>query len=261
MQTLIVERDAGVVTVTLNRPEKKNAASKLMWEELLATFDEVATNRDDRVLLLTGAGDAFCAGQDLTDPGIREWMTGVAGSVAYVRRIGEVALALHQLPKPTVAAVNGVAAGAGANLALGCDLIVAAERARFSQIFVRRGLTVDFGGTWLLPRLVGLHKAKELAFLGDIVSAQEAADIGLVNRVVPDDALTAAVSELAARLAAGPPLVLGVVKRALNDSFALSMAQAVEQEAVAQSVMLASKDTAEAMAAFSERREPVFRGE
>jgi 2-(1,2-epoxy-1,2-dihydrophenyl)acetyl-CoA isomerase len=261
METLLVDRTDGVVTITLNRPERKNAISGAMYEELHATFEEVADNRDDRVLVITGAGDGFCSGHDLTDESNRSWMTGVGGGVANMRRIGGVALALHELAKPTIAAVNGVAAGAGANMALGCDLIVASEQARFSQIFVKRGLTVDFGGTWLLPRLVGIHKAKELAFFGEIISAADAEKIGIVNRVVPAASLADEVRALADRLAALAPLPLGVMKKALNDSFELSMTQALEQEAVGQTMMFASKDTAEAMTAFVEKREPVFRGE
>ncbi|MCZ7525205.1 MAG: enoyl-CoA hydratase-related protein [Acidimicrobiia bacterium] len=261
METLVVERSDGVVTVTLNRPEKKNAISGQMWRELTATLREVSGQRDDRVLVLTGAGDAFCSGQDLTDDDNQGRFSGVGGVLDSMRMVGSVALSLHEMPKPTIAAVNGVAAGAGCNLALGCDLIVASDQARFSQIFVKRGLSVDFGGTWLLPRLVGLHKAKELAFLGDILSADEAAAAGLVNRVVPSERLGAEVGELAARLSRQAPLPLSMMKKALNESFALSFAQAVEQEAVTQASTFTSKDTAEAMAAFLEKREPRFSGQ
>jgi len=151
-----------------------------------------------------------------------------------MRVVGRAATRLHDLPKPTIAAVNGVAAGAGCNLALGCDLIVASETARFSQIFVQRSLTLDFGGTWILPRLVGLHKAKELAFLGEIISAGEAAEIGIVNRVVAAAELQATVGELAGRLAALPPIPLSMMKMALNQSAHLTLAQAVELEGIAQ---------------------------
>jgi enoyl-CoA hydratase/carnithine racemase len=261
MGTLLIERTGAVVTVTLNRPEKKNAISDLMYRELRAVVEEVGASRTDRVLVITGAGDGFCSGHDLTDEANRAWMDGIGDGLAGMRNIGGVALALHECPKPTIAAVNGVAAGAGCNLALGCDLVVASEAARFSQIFVKRGLTVDFGGTWLLPRLVGLHKAKELALLGDIISARDAAEIGIVNRVVPVDQLRAEVDALAAKLAAGPPLALSTIKKALNDSAFLSMPQALEAEAVAQTMMFAANDSAEAMEAFMQKREPVFRGE
>jgi 2-(1,2-epoxy-1,2-dihydrophenyl)acetyl-CoA isomerase len=146
------------------------------------------------------------------------------------------------------------------NLALGCDLIVAGESARFSQIFARRGLSVDFGGTWLLPRLVGVHKAKELALLGDIISAHEAERMGIVNRVVPDDELDALTSDWAQRLAAGPPLALQMSKKMLSNAFSQSLSEALDTEAVSQTVNFGSQDTREGIAAFLEKRPPVFRG-
>ena len=260
METLNVEREAGVVTVTLQRPAKKNAISHAMWTELPEVFAEVAANRDDRVLVITGSGDAFCSGQDLTDPENATRFQGLGGALASMRRIGDVALQLHNLPKPTIAAVNGVAAGAGCNLALGCDLVVASSTARFSQIFVQRGLTVDFGGTWLLPRLIGLHKAKEFAFFGEILGAAQAQDLGVVNRVVEPEALMHVVDDMAVRLAKLAPLALSMMKRAFNASFSVTMAEALEQEAVAQASMFNSEDAAEAMSAFLEKRTPEFRG-
>ncbi len=253
----MVERAGGVVTVTLNRPDRKNAMNGAMWDELRQVFDEIAENGDDRVMVLTGAGDGFCSGADLSglpmgpdDPHF----------TVFMRHIGATALALHQLAKPTIAKVNGVAAGAGANLALGCDLIVASEDARFSEIFSKRGLSVDFGGSWLLPRLIGLHRAKELAFFADVISAKEANDLGLVNRVVPAAELDAFVDDWAARLAAGPPVALSLTKTMLNDGITRSMQQALEDEARSQSVNFTSEDVKEAMRAFKEKRDPVFRG-
>jgi 2-(1,2-epoxy-1,2-dihydrophenyl)acetyl-CoA isomerase len=175
--------------------------------------------------------------------------------------LGDLALALHRLPKPTIAKVHGVAAGMGASLALGCDLILASEDASFAQIFVRRGLALDTGATWLLPRLVGLHKAKELAFFGDLVSAADAATIGIVNRVVPAAELDAVTAAWARRLAAQPPIALSLTKMGLNASSALSMADALEHEAVAQNVCFQTRDLTEAMTAYVERRDPVYRGE
>ncbi|MCI0346843.1 MAG: enoyl-CoA hydratase-related protein, partial [Chloroflexi bacterium] len=199
METLQIERAAGVVTVTLNRPEKKNAINGPMWDELLATFLDIANRPDDRVVVVTGAGGAFCSGADLSGGG-----TQPGGGLDHMRHVGRVCAALHALPQPAIAKVTGVAAGAGCNLALGCDLIVASDDARFSEIFARRGLSIDFGGSWLLPRLVGLHKAKELALFADIISAKEALDIGIVNRVVPATEIDAFVADWATRLAAGP---------------------------------------------------------
>ena len=261
MDGLLVDRADGVVTLTIDRPQRKNAITGEMWRGLVDIFDDIATRSDDRVLVITGSGDAFCSGADLTGAATGDAPTGAGASVASMRVVGRAALRLHELPVPTVAAVNGVAAGAGCNLALGCDLIVASDRARFTEIFARRGLALDFGGSWLLPRLIGLHRAKELAFLGEIIDAAEAERIGLVNRVVPHEQFGTAVGELAARLAAMPPMQLAVIKRQLNDSFGNTMAEAIEFEDVAQALMFSSRDTAEAMIAFMEKREPRFTGE
>lgn len=254
-ETLLVDRDDGVVTLTLNRPEKKNAANDTMWAELRSVFDEVAANDTDRVLVVTGAGGAFCSGADLASSSAL-----AENGMARMRRIGATALALHRLPKPTIAKVGGVAAGAGCNMALGCDLVVAAESARFSEIFAQRGLSLDFGGSWVLPRLVGMHKAKELAFFADVVSAAEAERIGVVNRVVPDAELDAFVDGWARRLASGPPLALSMTKTLLNNSLMVSMDQALEDEARAQNVNFGTKDFQEAIAAFLGKRAPNFEG-
>lgn len=251
--------DAGVVTVTFDRPARKNAIDGVMWRELAEVFDEIALDRTARVVVLTGAGDAFCSGADLGEAGADN--LSVANGVAMMRRTSRVALRLHDLPQATIAMVNGVAVGYGANLALGCDLVVASDRARFSQIFLQRGLAIDGGGSWLLPRLIGLHKAKELAFFADIITAAEAAEVGIVNRVVPDADLAATVGEMAARLAAQPPLQLSMVKRQLNNAFSVTMAEALEAEAVTQAAMFVSRDANEAMRAFIEKRTPRFTGE
>lgn len=255
MDTLIVERSDGVVTVTMNRPEKKNAANMTMWRELQATFREIADRSDDRVVVLTGAGGAFCSGADLGDPATLE-----LHHLPRMRLIDSVAVALHRLPQPTIAKVGGVAAGAGCNMAFGCDLIVASDDARFSEIFSQRGLSVDFGGSWLLPRLIGLHRAKELVFFADILSASEAAGFGLVNRVVPADELDDFVQGWATRLAAGPPLALSMSKAMLNNSIAPSIEHALEVEGQAQSVNFGTQDAGEAMRAFIEKRPPTFTG-
>ncbi|MGH9208228.1 MAG: enoyl-CoA hydratase/isomerase family protein [Acidimicrobiales bacterium] len=254
MDNVIVERDEGIVTVILNRPERKNAATPEMWGELFEIFGEVARNSADRVLVLTGAGGAFCSGADLTDLG------GGDHQLVRMRVLSDAALALHRIPKPTIAKVTGVAAGAGCNLALGCDLIVASEQARFSEIFSKRGLSIDCGGSWLLPRLVGLHRAKELAFFAEMLSAQEALDVGLVNRVVSADEVDGVVHEWATRLAAGPPLALSMTKLMLNSSMQVSMDQALEDEARCQTANSSTSDTSEALRAYAEKREPRFQG-
>jgi 2-(1,2-epoxy-1,2-dihydrophenyl)acetyl-CoA isomerase len=256
METLKVDRAGGVLTITLNRPEKKNAINGTMWVELLATLRDAAVDGDVRVVVLTGAGGAFCSGADLSPGGRDEGKH----QLARMRDVADVCLALHHLPKPIIAKVGGVAAGAGCNMALGCDLIVASDDARFSEIFARRGLTIDFGGSFVLPRLVGLHKAKELAFFADVISAQDAERLGIVNRVVPAAELDAFVDDWATRLAAGPPIALSMTKKLLNDGASSSLDQALEAEGMAQTVNFGTADTAEAMLAFVEKREPRFSG-
>ena len=259
METLIVERQDGVVTVTMNRPERKNAANGKMLTELRATFEEVEDNPDDRVMVLTGAGGAFCSGADLSDPNGPATDPSRSG-LARMRRLGDVALALHHVTKPAIAKVDGVAVGAGLSLALGCDLIVCSDRARLSMIFAKRGLALDNGASWLLPRLVGLARAKEIALFGGMWSGEEAAAIGLVNRVLPLDDLDAFVDDWAAKLAAGPPLAMSMTKTLLHASWQATMEQAVEDEARCQAVNFSTKDTAEAMLAFAQKREPTFIG-
>jgi 2-(1,2-epoxy-1,2-dihydrophenyl)acetyl-CoA isomerase len=256
MDEILVDRDGnGVVTLTLNRPQLKNAIMGDMWEELRCIFQEVTRTESDRVLVITGAGGDFCAGAELSED-----MAAAMHPLNLMQPVNAAALALHDVTKPTIAKVRGAAVGAGMNLALGCDLIVAADNARFSQIFARRALSVDFGGTWLLPRLVGIHRAKELALFGDILSGEEAQRIGVVNRVLPDDELDGFVAEWAARLAAGPPLALQMTKRMLSNSLSLSMSEALSCEAVSQTVNFGSKDTREGVLAFIEKRNPVFHG-
>ena len=252
--SLIID-DAGVGTLTLNRPEKLNAANQTMWRELHETFVALRTDPTVRVLVVTGNGTGFCSGADLSDRGEDR-----PHQLMAMRSITAAALALHDLPQPTIAKVNGVAAGAGCNLALGCDLIVAGSSARFSEIFAARGLSLDFGGSWLLPRLVGLHKAKELAFFAEVIDAAHAERLGIVNRLVPDDELDGFVADWAARLAAGPPIALAQTKMMLNQSLNKSMAEALDFEGSSQTVNIATADTAAAMAAFANKDKPVFHG-
>jgi 2-(1,2-epoxy-1,2-dihydrophenyl)acetyl-CoA isomerase len=254
METLQVDRADGVVTITFDRPHKKNAINGVMWSEL-AEAAAALVSSEDRCVVLTGAGGDFCSGADLS---------GEARSsqhqLAAMRGINAVVQAFHELPQPTIARVDGVAAGVGMNLALGCDLVLASDRSRFSEIFARRGLSIDGGGSWLLPRLVGLHKAKELALFADVIPAEEALRLGIVNRVVPLAELDALVDDWATRLAAGPPIALAMTKRMLNRSFEQSFEQALDDEARCQTVNFGTRDTAEAVGAFLEKRTPVFEG-
>ena len=260
-QALIVEREQGVVTLTLNRPARRNAIDVPLWRLLTQTLDEIEKRQEDRVVVLTGAGGTFCAGGDLTgadggteaEGGEGEDSLDAAGRVMR-ETVGAACLALHRLSKPTLAAVEGTAAGAGANLALGCDLVLAARSARFGEVFVRRALPVDSGGSWLLPRLVGLQKAKELAFFGDWIAAEEAARIGLVNRVVADgESLTEALG-WARRLAASSRHALAWIKRGLNASFESTLEQALEEEARGIAECVATPEFAEAMRSFLARK-------
>ncbi len=244
-----------MLTVSINRPEKKNAADAATWAGLEEAFRSAAVDRGVRVVVVTGEGGEFCAGADLSDLEAE-----AAHPLWRMRAIHSVALALHRVPQPTIAKVEGVAVGAGCNLAFGCDLVVASETARFSEIFSRRGLSLDFGGSWLLSRRIGLHRAKELAYFGDILSAAEAASLGLVNKVVPPAELDGFVAGWAARLAAGPPLALSLTKSLLDEAAGLSFAEALDREAEVQAINISSEDGKEAMAAFLARREAEFKG-
>lgn len=258
MSSFLSLEDRGPVRwLTLDRPQTRNAVPAGGWDELAAAFADFAAS-SQRVLVVRGAGEDFCSGADVTS------LSGLEGGVAAAARAmahtGAAALALHRLPKPTIAAVDGAAVGAGMNLALGCDVLIATDRARFSEIFVRRGLTLDFGGSWLLPRLVGLARARELALTGRIVEADEALAMGLVAKVVPARGLEAAVTETAAALAVGAPLAQRFIKVALDRSFDLTFEQALEMESQAQAILGGSHDLKEAVEAFAEKREPGFEG-
>lgn len=257
MDTLQVERVGGVVTITLDRPEKKNAINGVMWGELLAVAQDISGDPEVRCVVLTGAGGAFCSGADLSDEG---GTSRAQHQLPRMEYINSVVQAIHELPMPTIAKITGVAAGVGMNIALGCDLVVATDDARFSEIFAKRGLSLDGGGSWLLPRLVGLHKAKELALFADVIDAAEAERLGIVNRIVPAAEIDALVDEWSTRLASGPPLALSMTKRMLNRAFEQSFEQALEDEARCQAVNFGTKDTAEAIGAFLQKRDPTFIG-
>jgi 2-(1,2-epoxy-1,2-dihydrophenyl)acetyl-CoA isomerase len=251
-QVLLTTDDDGVRTLTLNRPDRKNAINPQLWHELADALR--VTARDDvRVLVITGAGGAFCSGADISSPEDIH-------PRHKLRRLTDVALALHELPIPTIAKVNGVAVGAGWNLALGCDFVVATPESRFCQVFSKRGLSVDLGGSWLLPKLVGLQQAKRLVLLADTIDADEAQSLGLVTWVKPTAEIDAFVADLAGRLAAGPPVALAQSKALLNDGADTTLRQALANEARAQPGNFATADSMEAYAAFAEKREPVFTG-
>ena len=246
------DRD-GVRTLTLNRPERRNAIDAQLWVELADALRVLKRDRDIRALVLTGAGGAFCSGADIG--------TGEQIHPRYkLDRLTDVALALHELAVPTIAKVTGIAVGAGWNLALGCDLVVATPKSRFCQIFSKRGLSVDLGGSWLLPKIVGLQQAKRLVLLADMISADEAHALGLVTWVKPADEIDVFVDELADRLAAGPPFALAQSKALLNDGANSTLREALANEARAQPGNFATADSGEAYAAFAAKRDPEFSG-
>ncbi|MFJ9035179.1 enoyl-CoA hydratase/isomerase family protein [Streptomyces sp. NPDC102406] len=252
--------DNGVSWITLNRPEALNAVTRDQRERVIGLLTAASADPDVRAVVLTGTGKGFCAGADLRgapDAGER-----VAGDVARMIRLGAQRLvaAVLDCEKPVIAAVNGTAAGLGAHLALACDLVLAAESARFIEVFVRRGLVPDGGGAHLLPRLVGPRRAKELMFFGDALPAADAERWGLVNRVVPDAELARTAREWAERLASGPTRALALTKQLVNAALDTDRAAAFAAEASAQELNMATHDANEGVTAYRERRSPRFRG-
>lgn len=251
-----VRDDGPVRRLTISNPGRRNAVPSGQWGRLAELFTEFEAS-SQRVLLISGADGDFCSGADLGS----DFVPGaLADGYEMVGRVGAAALALHRMTKPTIAAVDGVAAGAGLNLAIGCDLLVASTRSRFSEIFVKRGLTLDFGGTWLLPRRIGLARAKELAFTGRVIDVIEAERLGLVTRVVSPEDLEATAVALANELAAGAPLAQRFIKAGLDRSFEMSFEEALSYEQSGQALLLTSQDFFEGAAAFLQKRDPDFQG-
>ncbi|WP_229694989.1 enoyl-CoA hydratase/isomerase family protein [Streptomyces lacrimifluminis] len=253
--------DNQVSWITLNRPESLNAITADQRERLIQLFSDASADPAVRAVVLTGTGRGFCTGADLRGGG---QATGerIAGDVARVIRLGAQRLisAVLDCEKPVIAAVNGTAAGLGAHLALACDLVLAAESARFIEVFVRRGLVPDGGGAYLLPRLIGPQRAKELMFFGDALTAPDAERLGLVNRVVPAEDLHKTAREWAERLATGPTRALALTKQLVNASLDSDRATAFAAEAAAQEINMTTADAREGVASFVERRSPRYGG-
>jgi 2-(1,2-epoxy-1,2-dihydrophenyl)acetyl-CoA isomerase len=266
-EQLIAREDGAVLWLTLNRPEAANALTPDQRDRLIALLEDASGRLEVRAVVITATGKHFCTGADLrhSRPGPRR-PEGVPelviGDVARMILGGAQRLitAVVDCEKPVIGAINGTAAGIGAHLALACDLIVAAEEARFIEVFVRRGLVPDGAGAWLLPRRIGLQKAKEMMFFGDAVSATEAERLGLVNRVVPADDLEKVAGEWAARLASGPTRSIGLTKALLNRSLDGDRATAFREEALAQELNMQTRDANEGVDAFKERRDPDYLG-
>ncbi|HEX6842395.1 MAG TPA: 2-(1,2-epoxy-1,2-dihydrophenyl)acetyl-CoA isomerase PaaG [Stellaceae bacterium] len=258
-ETIVFEASEGLATLTLNRPDRLNSLNPRMHEEIAAALGAVESDPAIRALLVTGAGRGFCAGQDLN---LRD--AGASGDfdagAALERYYNPLIRRLRALAKPIVAAVNGPAAGAGANIAFACDIALAARSASFLQAFCRLGLVPDAGGTWFLPRLAGSARAMGLALLGEPLSAETAAQWGLIWKVVDDDKLMAEARALAAKLAQGPTGGLGLIKQALNRSLANSLDAQLDVERDLQRVAARSEDFKEGVAAFLEKRPAKFKG-
>lgn len=258
-----IEQHGAVRLLRLNRPDALNAFTAPMLGQLRQALEAAAADAATRCVLLTGVGRAFSAGQDLADPHVAPSREPGAAPKDIGHMLDHyyipLALRLRSMPVPVVAAVNGVAAGAGANLAFGCDLVLAAESASFIQAFSRIGLLPDCGGTWLLPRLVGRAKALELALLGDKLKAADAERLGLISRVVPDADLQDAAMAVAQKLAAMPTRALAETRRALDDAMKLDYEPALKREAALQSQLGFSHDYLEGVAAFMDKRKPEFK--
>ncbi|MFN2588361.1 MAG: enoyl-CoA hydratase/isomerase family protein [Actinomycetota bacterium] len=257
-ESLRWEVEGHVATVTLDRPEKKNAMSWAMFKEIRDVFDRASADDDVRCLVVTGAGGAFCSGADLSDAA--NLVDSTFAFKERMRTIHGIAPAVVNCTVPTIAQVTGIAAGAGCNLAFCCDLIVATRDAAFAELFVKRGLVVDFGGSWALGRLLPLNRAKELALLGDTLPAEEAARWGLVNRLCDAAEVDQVVKDLAARLVALPPRTVTMIKENLNRAGERSIEANLDAESLTQSLAFGSKDTREALTSFLEKREPRFTG-
>lgn len=258
-ETIRFEVEGGIARLTLDRPAKLNSLDTTMHAELRAALVRVVPE-GGRVLVLTGAGRAFCAGQDLDDRAVAPGGAAVDLGESIERNYKPLVLALRALPVPVIAAVNGVAAGAGANIALACDLVIAARSASFIQSFCRLGLVPDSGGTWTLPRLVGPARAMGLALLGDRLGAEEAERWGLIWRCVDDEEFPQAIEALATRLAAAPTRGLARARQALHESWDRSFAAQLDIERDYQRELGRTADYREGVAAFIAKRTPVFTG-
>ena len=261
MADLLETSDNGITTLILNRPERLNALSPAMTEGLKEALERLSTDRDCGAIVITGAGRGWCAGGDVKTMAAREHDQTFETRTETLRQAHQLPLLLRTMPKIVVAAINGPVAGAGLGLALACDLRIAGRSARFGTAFARIGYSGDYGGSWSLTRLVGTAKARELYFTADIIDAEEAGRLGIVNRVVADDELQAETTALARRIADGPRIALGYMKRNLLAAETEPFQTVLELEAAHQARCAFTEDHKEAVTAFNEKRRPVFKGQ
>ena len=254
---LIYVKDSGIATITINRPKKMNAFTPSMHRGMSAMIDDAANDEDVRVLVITGTGRAFCVGAD-----VKSLEEGFGSSAPDLTNVVPqlLSVALVRMRKPVIAAINGIAAGGGLDTACACDIRIASDRARFSSVFVRRGLVPTMGGTYFLPRLIGTDRACEMIWTGDLIDANEAERIGLVTRVVPHEELSTAVEELALRLASGPPLAIAGAKRLIYRGLGQDLESALDDIIKEYAALSQTRDHREALRAFLEKREPRFEG-
>lgn len=258
-ETILFDAAKGVATITLNRPDKLNALTPQMFQDLNDALDRIDADTALRCVMITGAGRGFCAGADLTARDMESETPDLGQSLT--ERYNPLILRLAGMDRPVVAAVNGVAAGAGCNIALAADIVVAGRSASFMQAFVRIGLMPDAGGTWILPRLAGQARAMGMAMLGEGILAEDAASWGLIWRCVDDDALMTEAGKVAAQLAKGPTMALGRIKQAIRASSGNSLESQLALEAQSQAGLGRTQDYQEGVKAFREKRAPVYRGE
>ncbi len=262
MSKLLIENDGAVRTLRLNRPESLNALDNELLTSLGRAVADADKDKTVRCLVITGAGRGFSSGQDLADVAARYKSSEPIELGAHLReRYNPLIMRIRTIEKPVIAAVNGVAAGAGCSLALACDLRVATESATFIEAFINVGLVPDSGSTFMLPRLIGVARAVDMACTGRKISAAEALQIGLVNQVVPDDQLAAAVKKLADKLAGLPPRAIGLTKRAINAAWTADLESQLDYEAMLQTTAGQTRDHREGVTAFLEKRPPQFTGE
>jgi 2-(1,2-epoxy-1,2-dihydrophenyl)acetyl-CoA isomerase len=257
---VLLEKKDHIAQITLNQPETLNALTYDMLQALRTSVDDVARDRDIRVIILTGTGRGFCSGANVLGGSADTLAAGGMGLRATVMEMNEVLLQIAEMEKPWLAAINGPAVGGGCALALNCDLVLAAESAYLCIGYVHIGVVLDMGCSFALPRLIGIHKAKELAFFGERIYAPQAAEMGLINRSVPDEKLMDHAQEWALRLAAGPTLAIGAMKQLLHRGQQGTLSDALQCEANMLSLISQTEDAAEGIMAFFQKREPQFKG-